>query len=1156
VSVVPQSLALPRHEFRRQWPRDLLAILDGPGRAVASASAGTGKTTFLVEKIARVAGGERPEREDPGRVRADRIVCITYTNKAAGELRDRAYREFRLRLSAARSADEAAVLRERLRLLQAAPICTLHALAGRLLRRYPVEAGVDADFPVIENQIEAAALRRQAADAVLRKAAVDPADGEWNARLIARYRLDDRGRAGGLASLLAGAVVDYANAGSDPRLLSDAAVDDNWPPDADGAGETSRAGRTLTKMLADTLAEYDCLKAGRLDFHDLLTRARDLLRDHPAVRRDCRRRFALVLLDEAQDTSPLQMDIVERLTSDSDDAAAASAPGDRLIVVGDPKQAIYRFQGADTQQFLRVSDRLSAGGGRRVFLQENRRCAPGIIAFVNQLAPGLFDPDSIAGRAAVEEKPKPKAGGRGGRKAAAAEPEPADAGTAEPKRPAKVLEYDDRQALIPKRPAREAPAVWHLTRGDWTADEDGNADTRRREEAAGIARLIGHLTDPANADARVYDPGDDRTGRPARFGDVAILLAAKTGLAIYLSALREAGIPFHSEAGEGFFEDPGVRDGIALLRTLVNPTDRAASAALLRSPAFALTDAAWLGLCTGDFFGARLDRLSAPPREPGEKREGEAPAGPSPAEPADDDFVPPERPALPPHVETLLARWRELRTLRDRLSPAELLERWWEATHARALAAQGEDPRTALANLDKLAAVVRDHFDQGRTLREIVDTLAAADEADEPDAPAVGPRDDVVRVMTIHKSKGLEFPVVILADSAAVPRRNETAALKFVAGKGLVGKSYDEVKDELTDTDAYAKWKNADEVARGHDARKLLYVALTRARDLLVLSGDRLLRKDGEPWKGESFRSFIDAVPGLWEQVHPVRIDSLRPRRTDRTSAWGAAATEPDPALAEPPPWPGAVAASELASAAEAVARAGRAVEPGQPRRREAGATDLMTAYARRLRAAGKLPRRTARDPAGADPHDAAEVGTLVHQLLEGVRFDSPPDEAELRRRAANLGADVTRPAFAAAVRGLARHLPGVLSRRLAGVPSSDTFRETPLTLRIERNGKTAVVTGIADLLWHLGGAAHGTGRWGLLDFKTVAASRQPVYEFQVRLYAAALRRCGRPVSAAWVLFLGEDDPASPEHPVPLDGDPAAFESEVFDLVWRADGRP
>ena len=288
--------------------------------------------------------------------------------------------------------------------------------------------------------------------------------------------------------------------------------------------------------------------AALLDFDDLIFSARDLLRDHEEVRSALAARFRHVLVDEFQDTDPLQTEIFWRLCGEppgegdaGDWTAFALRPGS-LFLVGDPKQAIYRFRGADIAAYLRAREAFRAGDADAVLsIATNFRSRAPIMEYVN----ARFE------TALSEENGQP-----------------------------------GFQALDPFRPPRDGgPSVAALDVG--VADEDGEANAQRQRdgEAEAVAelcaRLIGGepISDPANGGLR-----------PCRAGDIALLAPTGSDLWRYEEALEERGIPVATQAGKGLYRRQEIQDLIAVTRVLADRRDTLALGALLRGPLVGLTE--------------------------------------------------------------------------------------------------------------------------------------------------------------------------------------------------------------------------------------------------------------------------------------------------------------------------------------------------------------------------------------------------------------------------------------------------------------------------------------------------------------------------------------------------------------------------------------
>lgn len=288
------------------------------------------------------------------------------------------------------------------------------------------------------------------------------------------------------------------------------------------------------------------LREGHVGFDGLLTLTRDLLRDRPEVRERVRRKYRMILVDEFQDTDPVQYEIVLYLAeapggSARDPFAARLAPG-RLFIVGDAKQSIYRFRGADYAAYRRAIERVASEGGATLDLVANFRSRASILDAVNRLFEGP--------------------------------------GT-------RWTEDDAQPPYVPIRPP-EAPAAAPPATELWTVRTSGGADARRLDEGRAIAAAIRRGIDD---------------GSLARFGDVLVLLRAFTPLGLYLRALREAGVPFVASGGKTFLDRPEIEQATALLRAVARPADTVALLAYLRSPAGGVPDTELFAHASG---GGRL----------------------------------------------------------------------------------------------------------------------------------------------------------------------------------------------------------------------------------------------------------------------------------------------------------------------------------------------------------------------------------------------------------------------------------------------------------------------------------------------------------------------------------------------------------------------
>ncbi len=345
------------------------------------------------------------------------------------------------------------------------------------------------------------------------------------------------------------------------RIASNSGRAPNWqgPSKADIVGDLSEIDADVENIRARTIAAslppiVESIrtfvlesaearrKRGNLEFHDLLVLARNLLRDNETVRRALRRRFARLLIDEFQDTDPLQTEIAYLLAAVDD--ADTSSPEDaldegRLFFVGDPKQSIYRFRRADIELYQRVQDRFDASTERLV---QNFRSTPCVIDWVNAVFGRLIGDESRPGQAAYV-------------------------------------------ALDAARPPTEGARVIALG-----GVVEANAEGVREAEAVELARVIRGLKDrPTPVFAGRNDDNSERW-RDAELRDIAILAPTRTGLEQLLPQLEANAIPYRLESRSLVYDTPEVRDLLTILRAIDDPTNQVALVAALRSPAFACSD--------------------------------------------------------------------------------------------------------------------------------------------------------------------------------------------------------------------------------------------------------------------------------------------------------------------------------------------------------------------------------------------------------------------------------------------------------------------------------------------------------------------------------------------------------------------------------------
>ncbi len=585
-----------------------------------------------------------------------------------------------------------------------------------------------------------------------------------------------------------------------------------------------RLGSAIRRFTLE--AAVDRQRAGQLEFHDLLVLARALLRHRthgPAVRTALHQRYQRLLLDEFQDTDPIQIELAARIAADDPGSEAAGVvPWDQmevtpghLFVVGDPKQSIYRFRRADISTFLAAAERFGPEAGGVVELTANFRTVGPVIDWVNTTFASLMaEPDDVA------------------------------------------LPVASQPHYIPLEPTRRAPdtgpAVAVLGRA--AHPREAVADELRSHEAAEVASTV------ARALHEGWEVDDGRGGwRPARLGDVTVLVPARTSLPFLEDAFDAVGLPFRAESSSLVYASRAVRDLLMVLRAVDDPTDYLHIVAALRTPLLACGD--------DDLFrfkAERRGRWSYLADQP--------------------ETVPDDDP-----VRSGLDYLRSLYDQRHWLAPSELLDRIAHDRRAMELGFAEGRPRDVWRRLRFVIDQARAWSEAtGGNLRQYLRwvVLQTAEGARVAEAILPESDDDAVRIMTIHSAKGLEFPITIVSGMSTVPQGRPAPAQVVFPPTGGVGYRFGKNVTTLE----YAEWAPIDEQMSFHERIRLLYVACTRARDHLVVSLHRKERV-GAPASARRTNAelLLDGMAGL--------VDDL----PDGTGPAGAV---PLVVLAPPPPPP------------------------------------------------------------------------------------------------------------------------------------------------------------------------------------------------------------------------------------------------------------
>ena len=1098
--------------------------VDPRNNVVLEASAGTGKTTVLVTRYVNLLkAGVDPTN----------ILAITFTRKAAAEMRERIVGE--LRTAAERSAFERARWLELRDRLDAIAISTIDAFCLSLLREFPLEADVDPGFELAD-ETEVPRLIGTALDRAMRilvaMAREDPdvslvlaqlgmsrtrqglsmlldrrlvawdvldrflargPDGLTPA-MVCRAAAAEVGRVlasapGGLDALLADGpahhpryhlflrsvrrlpdvqadpdaairgvlervaahfLTDKGTARKGPSIAPYRTTDYASPAAARRhrdavlalAPEIERCmhaldrdlnvilARGVRRMFGVALTQYRQALEERsvLDFSDVLQRAIELLRrmdEFSQSRFRLESRFHHLLVDEFQDTSRAQWELVSLLVQAWGQGAGLAAHPS-IFIVGDRKQSIYRFRDAEVavlQEAARYIGGLRPGGNAERSIARSFRAVPELLRFVNDVFSEISSParspeDFTYGEGDRFPLDVPLAHGIGG--------------------PVLGLAVADAPEACAAAVARE------------------------------IVALVGVAT--------VRDKGTG-TPRPVRPGDIAILFRSRSSHREFEDALGARGVPTYVYKGLGFFDADEVKDVIALVRYLADPSSSLRAAALLRSRFLRLSDPA-LARLGPDLAGALL----------------------SPELPTASDRLDPEDGAVLVRARAAVESWL---ARVDRVPPAELVDAILEET-AYAFELRGARRAQAWENLKKIRGLVRRIQNRGyTTFQRLADHLRALSAGDESNAAIEAL--DAVNLMTVHAAKGLEFPIVFvvnLAKGASGPPQPVRVVAGDPGGAAAPSVSVGRYASEADE---------AERVRERHESRRLLYVAFTRARDRLYLSsvlkdtafapgrgslGDvlpeslrRLLGEAGSaaadttvlPWTG------FGGYQYQWRLCRPVVETD-----TDSAQEWSSGTLGVSPAPAEESPDDFGVPAAWADTNDEPVSVHASATgleprEPAPPAPGPGSSDRLVGTVVHRLFAAL---------PPGRATNSRAAVEAAVHRAMHPDEQENIADRSGFVRRVLEIyDRACTRPDVLAALAGDRVH------------------HEVPFSFRPDGAGGR-LVRGVIDLV-----IEKPDGQLAVVELKT--GRPEPFHERQLELYVRAARAAfgGREVAGV-LLYL------------------------------------
>lgn len=1114
---------------------------------IVVAGAGSGKTRVLVERFLALldANPDWP---------LNALVAITFTRKAAGEMRDRVRKGIEKRLREANSSPtQAHRWADLLAAMDSARINTIHGLCADLLRANAAEAGLDPEFTVLDEADSALLCGLVVDDLLAEIASEDTPENahiltlfdvyeEYTVRnvlanpllfsvdlpdfppdLMAHWRvqwedgmaqlvrdfcknadfcaaveiaqqlpwpMDDKltdvwsacvpliqalqdvqdisagysalSRLNSVIDLRGGAAKKWGDALAEAKAVlgtlretaRNALKTIGDPPDEldEQAAQLLPAWRALLHKLQ---VKYRKAKDDQiaLDFDDLEKYTVHLLTQNAAVAaRYCGKEFRHLLVDEFQDTNEAQWQIARSLAADLKD----------LFVVGDPKQSIYAFRGADVRVFERVRREIVAAGGDPVSLAESFRSHAPLVERFNTLFNQILS---------VQED--------------------------SPVRDFQVTLGEPLRAYRQTPPNTSPPlTVMLIDPNALSAEDKLKTEDCRQWEAYELARRIQEMVAAGNP---VYDREQDIV-RPVGYGDFAMLFRSLVHVGLYEDALRAAGVPFITIAGRGYYGRQEVHDLLNLLSALHNPADNLVLAAALRSPLFNLSDDALYALrLTGLPLWQALD-------QPGDK-------------------LPPEE------AETVEFAKRTLYRLHDsagRVSISELLRDVLAATGYLATITGLPDGAQRRGNVEKLLEKAQtsgkirlgafQYYLRDLSEREVREGDAALDV------------EGVVRIMTVHASKGLEFPVVILGDTSWKQRTSSSADLIYSDGLAcrVIGPD-----GKFAPTFAYRRALALETARDDAENRRLLYVAMTRAQDTLIVSGQA--ERDEEAnfgWTANGWLGWVlDALPPHDDPSIEVVIPHAPPEDDTRIRTRRAKTAWESDEVRDRQPFKGSAQPPRLLPAVR-IRRQDQARHLAATSVADLGSATLADTPDERRVARDRFRRKIFYDaPDVIRPAlnrttsvKARHVGDIVHEALRYWRFPSDNDDThnqELRKMLLSIAwkQGITHKDEADRAVWLAQTLLFNFKRSTLYneiTNAAEVYRELPFIYEHD----SYIVHGVIDLLFR-----RPDDTWALVDYKTSVVNRaygespnQAVsldqlreharrYHLQIGVYANAVRR-------------------------------------------------
>ncbi len=1135
------------------------------------AGAGSGKTSVLVKMYLALISGDSSFNEP---IPIERVVAITFTEKAAAEMKKRVREAVEQKIF---ESEDRCTWEERLRNLEKAHIKTIHGFCTGILREYPVEAAVDPAFTILDEYETSEILERVVHEVVVGE--LDSRDVMVN-KLVHDYGFSGYNQLSGLKEFLKGICRETHGSGLDwdtidqmqkmnyqrsegllnskvhsieeglgslIELFKNGAVKKSTKSyskieelirhyravaDTPGNDLVKRGGALVTledhmkgswpvvvkdlqRSLKESISEMkgayyqllirECLdgfqkilkkvsycfkewksQRGMLDFDDLQIRVRDILKNNRKIRRDLKNRFKVIMLDEFQDTNSVQKEIVYYLCEDLGKEGIFTESGSyqdiirlhpkKLFFVGDPKQSIYRFRGADVTVFLEMQSALSESEvqGKKVYFSENFRSQKGIVEFSN-----LFFSSIMSGGSEKYEV---------------------------------NFSHDDHQEH--QRQLHDEGVRVELIK----INRGKNSEQKRRIEASAISRRILEIVQPGSS-VTVYEKGESgkekRKAHP-EFSDIAILFRRFTHIKLYEREMRKRNIPYYVVKGRGFFGCQEIKDIVNFLKYLDGENDDVALVGILRSPLVGISDETLYWLFRGvekgkkSFAIADISERFIKVKYKIDNIDG-------------------------CKIETIFKLLNQLKGKKDRLSLAELIECILKATHYDSIMLTTFQGEQKVANIKKLIELSRD-FARRETglLRDFITYLSKFIEEDvmEPESQTSLENANVVRLMTIHQAKGLEFPIVFLPDMGhSLSRRFDN--IIFDESKGIALKMYQNYHGTYESTMVHKEITELLKKKEYAESKRLFYVAATRARDYLVLSGERPRKNITECWRGW-LDQFLEHHPEWVCEVEEENISDLSSSEGktlyqldqgyQRLEKVGGRKIKDLEGLSKKvlqqacfyTPSPVGEVHITVTALSEYMVCPQRFYYEQYLGLDEKIASDIEVDNKRFLEEGGKSNL----------PISNLEKGNLVHFILEHIdfRLDLDIKRKQIDNLLLKRGFSLASSEVNTIKEDLLTFLSGDLGIVLSRLREGHIFREVPFIFRLQEDGFPYVIVlqGIIDLLFQ-----DSEGVWTVVDYKYSAGREMDREQYRIQLMAYALavaRRMKQDKVKALIKTIGEKE--------------------------------